>query len=453
MTTRPGCRSEGTPGGAQTKHAIAAAREAAIAEGVRTPGGPLHRYYKWELLLLLCLAFFFHQGDRAIYGVVISGIRSDLGLTDAQLGLVGSILFLTLALMMPFAGFLGDRVKKNVVITCCLIFWSAATLFTGCVGGILGLILLRSVATAGGEAFYAPAAYPLMAKFHRRTRALALSMHQAALYLGVMTSGFLGGWIAERWGWRSAFFAFGGCGIALGLVFIFRLKDPPDPLPDDAAEKSGVRGLMEAMGIIFRIPTALMLTVGLTAIVFVNNAFIVWAPEFLREKQADLSLALAGGYSMFWHHLPALVGISIGGPLSDWLVVRRPTMRLELQAFAMALGAPSIILMALAPDLTVACIGLALFGWFRGLYESNTHAALFDVIGRRHRASAVAIMVMMAFLVGSTSPWLMGQCRQWFGERHGLSYGFAGLSLAYCVGAAAVAMARVAFFRRDRLVE
>ncbi len=413
-------------------------------------GRSLPVYYKWELLLLLCLAFFFHQGDRAIYGVVISGIRSDLALSDSQLGLVGSILFLTLALIMPLGGIAGDRLRKNWIITCSLLFWSTATLFTGCVQGILGLILLRSVATAGGEAFYAPAAYPLMAKFHHRTRALALSLHQGALYIGVMPSGFLGGWIAEQWGWRSAFYVFGGSGILLGLVFIFRLKDSPDPQP--AQMTPGLGGLLEALGVVFRIPTALMLTVGLTAIVFVNNGFIVWAPEFLREKQ-DLSLALAGGYSMFWHHLPALVGISIGGPLTDWLVVRRPTVRLELQAVAMALGVPSILLMGLAPNLTLACLGLALFGWFRGLYESNTHAALFDVIEPCHRASAVAVTVMIAFLAGSTAPWLLGQCREWFGPAHGLSYGFAGLSAVYFVGAAAVALARTAFFHRDRINE
>ena len=395
--------------------------------------------------MLLCAAFFFHQGDRAIFGVVLSAIRTDLHLTDSQLGLVGTVLFLTLALMMPLAGYLGDRMKKNRVITCSLLFWSSATLFTGCAQGIVGLVLLRSVATAGGEAFYAPAAYSLMAKFHQRTRALALSMHQGALYLGVMTSGFLGGWIAQQWGWRSAFYLFGGCGILLGLVFIVRLKDAP-------SETTSPLELLQTLGVIFRVPTAIMLTVGLTAIVFVNNAFMVWGPEFLREKK-DLSLALAGGYSMFWHHLPALIGISIGGPLSDRWVLKRLTARLELQAVAMVLGVPSILLMALAPNLTVACTGLAAFGLFRGLYESNTHAALFDVIPPHRRGSAVAITVMIAFLAGSTSPWLLGRCRECFGNAHGLSYGFAGLSVAYLIGAVAVATARAAFFHRDRLPE
>lgn len=109
--------------------------------------------------------------------------------------------------------------------------------------------------------------------------------------------------------------------------------------------------------------------------------------------------------------------------------------------------------MALAPNLMLACVGLALFGWFRGLYESNTHAAMFDVIAPRHRASAVAITVMIAFLAGSASPWWLGQCRQWFGSGHGLSYGFAGLSAVYLLGAVAVLTARVAFFDRDRIQE
>ena len=143
-------------------------------------------HYKWELLALLCLAFFFNQGDRAIFGVVLPSIKTELRLTDPQLGLVGSVLFFTLAVMLPIAGRLGDLWNKKWIITCSLLFWSMATLMTGLTGGLLGLILLRSVATAGGESFYAPAAFPLLAEHHTRTRSLALSIHQAALYIGMI---------------------------------------------------------------------------------------------------------------------------------------------------------------------------------------------------------------------------------------------------------------------------
>lgn len=190
------------------------------------------RGYKWELLALLCLAFFFHQGDRAIFGVVATDIQSDLGLDKGQIGWVATILFWTIAVMTPIAGYLGDVLRKKMMITGALLFWSSTTALTGLSHGLFSLAMLRSVATGGSESFYAPPAYALMARFHQKTRALALSIHQGALYVGIMTSGLVGGWIAQAWGWRSVFYVYGGAGVLVGIVFLFRLKDERD-LPGD----------------------------------------------------------------------------------------------------------------------------------------------------------------------------------------------------------------------------
>lgn len=413
---------------------------------------PPARTYKWELLALLCLAFFFHQGDRAIFGVVLSDIRSDLGLTDPQLGMVGTVLFITLAALMPFTGYLGDVLSRKWIITCSLVFWSAATLFTGFAGGIVGLVLLRSVATAGGESFYAPAAYSLIGTFHRETRALAMSIHQAALYVGVIASGFLGGWIAERWGWRSAFYVFGACGIVLGTVFVFRLRDAPR-VPDNGAA-AGPRWInpVQSLGRLFRVRTAVLLTIGFAAIVTVNNAYVVWAPVFLKEKFA-FSLTRAGGCSMMFHHLPALVAVIVGGHFSDRWARRWPEARLRMQVVAMALGVPAIIAMGLAPGAAGTLAAMAAFGFCRGAYECSMHTSLFDVIEPRFRASAMAVATMVAFLAGSASPWLLGVCAQSWGQVRGLSLGFAGLSGAYACGALAILAALLWTFRGDRIAE
>jgi MFS family permease len=108
---------------------------------------PLARRYKWELLILLSLAFFFHQGDRAIYGVVATKIQAELLLSKSQIGLIGAILFWTIAFMTPIAGYLGDVLRKKVMITGSLLFWSLTTALTGLSQGFLSVALLRSVAT------------------------------------------------------------------------------------------------------------------------------------------------------------------------------------------------------------------------------------------------------------------------------------------------------------------
>ena len=406
---------------------------------------PPHRFYRWELLVLLCGAFFLHQGDRAIFGVLLSSIQSDLGLSDAQLGMIGTALFVTLACMMPVAGYVGDLWSRKWIVVCSLIFWSSATGVTGMAQGVLWLIAFRSVATAGGESFYAPAAYPLLAAYHQKN---ALG-HVGASSRSV--SGLNDERLSGRRDRRSL-------GLAVGVLRFRRSGDragtdlgPPTqgrPHAAAAGPAAAARiGPVEALGVMFRTPTALLLTVGFAAIVLVNNAYVFWAPAFVEEK-FDLPAKLAGRDAMLYHHLAALVGVLIGGRVADAFVGRRRQFRLELQSTAMLLGVPAIVGMGLATSLTATWIAMATLGFFRGLYESNTHASLFDVIPPRYRASAVGMLVMLAFLAGSVSPWLLGQCREMFPAGRGLSYGFASLSIAYLIGGLAVlAAVKTTFFR------
>ncbi|MDD3586981.1 MAG: MFS transporter [Thermoguttaceae bacterium] len=411
--------------------------------------------YRWELLLLLSLAFFLHQADRAIFGVLLEPIQKSLALTSEQMGLTGTVLFAMLALMMPIAGFVGDRFSKKWIIVCSVIFWSCSTAVTGWAAGLFALIFFRSIATAGGESFYAPAAYPMLAAYHKKTRSLAFSVHQAALYIGVMSSGFIAGALSEALGWRAAFMIFGGAGVILGGILIFRLR--PMPVEDSliSEESSGQKKESVSFGRaslqIVRIPTFWFLTAGFSAVVAVNNAYLIWAPTFVKE-QFGTSLTAAGGGTMLYHHLLAFVGILIGGFLTDRLITRACRFRLLLQMFALALGFPFIYLMGGASSLTMVWITSAAFGFFRGLYETNTHAALFDVIPTRIRSTAVALMTLIAFLIGSCTPWLLGFYRSKMGES-GLAFGFQSLAFVYLLGAFFVFMAFLFTFKKDRIVE
>ena len=277
-------------------------------------------------------------------------------------------------------------------------------------------------------------------------------MHQAALYIGVMSSGFLAGWVAETWGWRSAFYVFGAAGLLLGLVFVFRLRDAPQT--EGRSDAAGVAkpGIGEALRVLVRTPSALLLTTGFCAIVFVNNAYVVWAPAFVQQK-FNLTLTQAGGGAMFYHHAAAFGAIMLGGVITDRLVPTCPSFRLRLQGSALLLGAPMIYWLGMTGQLSMTWCAMAAFGFFRGLFETNTHASLFDVVPPRYRATAVGLMTMTAFLLGSLSPWMMGRLCDEFGKAQGMTIGFTVLAATYVVGAAAIFSSLLFTFKKDRVVE
>ncbi|MBI5691082.1 MAG: MFS transporter [Verrucomicrobia bacterium] len=407
------------------------------------PPRPLSPNYKWEALALLWFAFFFNQADRQIFGVVLPLIRADLHLTDAELGFIASALGWTLAITVPLAGWVSDRYPKNWIITASLCFWSAATLFTGVSSTLVQFILLRSVATGGGEAFYAPAANALISDLHRETRARAMAIHQTALYVGVVASGGVAGWIGQQWGWRPAFYVFGAGGIVLAVVFAWRLRRPEAP---SAAKEEAPGAPRSIVRVFLGKPTAVLLTIAFTAVVFVNVGYLAWMPTFLHER-FGLSLAAAGFSSMFYHHASALAGVLLGGWLSDRAVQSDPNARLKLQCLGLALGAPFLLFMGTGSTPFAVLGGSAGFGFFRGIFEANLYAVLFDVIAPTLRASASGFMIMFAFLTGACSPYLLGVLKPTLGLAHGL----ASLGVVYLLGALAIALAWRVFAARDRL--
>ena len=409
--------------------------------------------YKWALLAMLSLAFFFHQADRVLFGLLTIPIQEDLHLTDLQIGWVNTALFCTLAVTTPFAGVLGDRFSRKWIITLSLLFWSLMTACTGFVGGICGLIFFRSVATGGGESFYTPSAFALLASHHKETRSIAMSVHQSALYMGLMFSGALVAWTLKMiGGWRPVFMIFGGAGFLLGVFFVFALRDrPPEEktaAPVPSREKPSLR---EGLAAYFRNSSALLATAGFVSVVMANNAYLSWAPKFAARK-FDLTVGAAGNGAMLYHHIAAFTAIMLGALATDAFVKRHPRIRLIFQAAALLVGAPMLAWIGFAPSLTSCWFAVAAYGLCRGLFEVNSHPSLFDVIAPAHRATAEGMMTMIAFFLGSLSPLMMGALSDRYGI-HGFEIGFSVLGGIYVLGAVALVCSCLFTFKHNRITE
>ncbi len=405
--------------------------------------------YKWELLTLLWFAYFLNQGDRQIFNAVLPLIKADLQTTDVQLGLVATGFTLIYGVLVPVAGYFGDRFSRKGIVIVSLLTFSVGTVLTGVSGGLFALLFFRSVATGAGEAFYYPAANALIGEHHRDTRAQAMAVHQSALYVGTIVSSLAAGYIGQQHGWRAAFYIFGFVGIAVAAVMMLRLRnDRPEVADGVASVRSGgvepPAKIREALAVVLRTPTLYFLSVAFGAMVFVNVGFMTWMPTYLYET-FQLSLQDAAFQSVFLHLLCAFFGVMIGGRISDRLAARRMTIRIEMEWVGLLLGAPFIFVLGRSETLGVVYMALAGFGLFRGLYDSNLIAVLFDVIPPRYRSSATGLMLSFAFVVGATAPVVLGYIKQ----HAGLGAGLSALSFVYLFGAAVLFAASRLTFPRD----
>ncbi|MBQ9410098.1 MAG: MFS transporter [Bacteroidales bacterium] len=402
------------------------------------------KWYKWEVLALLWVAYLLNQGDRQVFNSVLPLIRDSLGLTDSSVSLIAVFFNLFYAAMVPLGGLVGDRFSRKWVTTLSILFWSVATMLTGLANGVFLLILTRSIATGGGEAFFGPANYSLLGQYHTDTRARAMSIHQTSYYVGVILAGWLAGYIGDHMGWQYAFYIFGGAGVLWAVVMALRLKDfkpeddciartasadapaPPTvsdsgPLPltrprvamgsANTVSSGSKPGIWDGFKTVFTTPTALMVTIGFCGFIFVITGYMTWVPTFLQENFGQTG-AQAGLNSMLWTYVAAFIGVLLAGTLSDKWAAKDPRKRMIIQGAGLILGAAFLPFMGSVKSVWVLYMCFAGWGFFRAFFDANIYAALYDVTPEHLHASCSSAMIMTGFAVGATAPYVLALIKE-----------------------------------------
>ena len=272
------------------------------------------------------------------------------------------------------------------------------------------------------------------------------------LYAGIIGCSAASGWLAESGaeGWRVPFKVFGGIGILWAVVMAFGLRGNSFDRINKINKISGTDNpvnhvnpvqskptLKEAFKVFVGNPSALLLAAGLGMMIYVDVGFKTWMPSHLSES-FGVAKGSAALNAVLWHYIGAFVGVTLGGRISDKLVKARPSVRMETNIAGLALAVPFIVWMAYAPSLLSCGVAMALFGVFRGVYDSNLMASLFDIIPQRYHASGAGLMLSCAFVFGSTSPVVLGLVKDAFSSTTAL----ASLAAFYLAGAALIAVAR-----------
>jgi sugar phosphate permease len=327
-------------------------------------------------------------------------------------------------------------VVSGVFVFCLGIFAS------GFVSSLGLMIISYGILNGFGQSFYYPSATSIIGELHKETRATALSILQMGLYAGIIGCSAASGWLAESGveGWRMPFKIFGGIGILWAVVMAFGLRNGErkfKELHSPTQDSNSKPTLKEAFKVFVGNPSALLLAAGLGMMIYVDVGFKTWMPSHLSES-FGVAKGSAALNAVLWHYIGAFVGVTLGGRISDKLAKTRPSVRMETNIAGLALAVPFIVWMAYAPSLLACGIAMALFGVFRGVYDSNLMASLFDLIPQRYHASGAGLMLSCAFVFGSTSPVVLGLVKDAFSSTTAL----ASLAAFYLAGAGIIAIAR-----------
>jgi len=369
--------------------------------------------------------------DRQAVFAVFPPLQVELGLSDTQLGLLASAFMWVYLSAAPIFGVLGDRGSRPRLMGVGVALWSAATGLSGMVRSYGELLAARALVGIGEASYGAIAPAVITDTVQPATRGKALACFSMAIPVGSALGYLLGGFLAQRFGWRSAFLVVGLPGLLLAWG-VGRMADPArggleaSGPPGPGAGRPRLADYLQ----LFRTRSYLLNSLAMTAMTFVVGGLAAWIPTYLVRVrgmglgEANLSF---GALTL----LSGLVGTLVGGWLGDRLRRRIPAAYLLVSGIGLALSAPCAAGVILAPDRTSM---LALIFLAEVLIFLNTgplNAVIAEVSAPAVRASAYAANIFVIHLLGDAiSPAIVGAISDRLGLATALWVAPAGLLLA-----------------------
>ena len=359
------------------------------------------RGYARYILAVMVGINFLNYLDRWVASAAAPLIQKEFSLTDFEVGLLGTAFLLVYAVAaLPF-GFWADRGVRTRIIGIGVTIWSLATVFSGFAGSYLQLFGSRAVLGIG-EAGYYPAGTSLMSDyFPKESRGRAMSIWGAGTAFGIAVGFAGGGIVAEKFGWRYAFFF-----TALpGLLFAALAFTMREPLRG-AAEKLGPKveeakhATVRAFFNLMRIPTLRWTILSQTVLFFVLGSNAFWLPTVL-SRRFDMSVGKAGTLSGVIIVLGGLVGTLGGGWLGDRWAKRSPNGHVKVGMIGFLVASVTISVAILAPY----AIFLPFF--FITVVAMYMYSGPFTAIGQNVvsptlRASSVTLLLVVAHVFGDS---------------------------------------------------
>lgn len=378
---------------------------------------------RWIIVFLLLTGGMVNFIDRTALSVSAPEMMRELNLTNADIGLLGTVFSLIYAIFQLPTGWLIDKLGAKKVYSLAIVLWSGATVLTGACGSKIGLVLARGILGVTEAPCWPSAAKITAAWFPKKERGLATGIWDAASKWGPTVAPPLLVYLMVTFGWRPLFYIAGGVGILFGLFLLAFYHQPEKAKWLSADElayiKQGGGGTAEALGQtadsirwrdLFAYRSVWGMILGWFCYIWMFNILTYFVPLYLLKTQ-NISIS-SMGFLASVPFLGGIVGAFIGGYVSKWLVdqgIASPmTAKRAIISVCSVLGGLALMVApfftGLAATLALLTIGMAMLS----AVSANGWALPGDVAPPSMVGSVGGIQNFGGYFAGSLSPLVTG---------------------------------------------
>lgn len=355
--------------------------------------------YRRYALLILTGVYTFNFIDRQILVILAEPIKTDLNLSDTQMGLLTGLAFAFFYVLLgiPIARY-ADKANRKNVIAASLAVWSGMTAISGLAQNYLQLLLAR-IGVGIGEAGGTPPAHAIISDYYPpEKRATAISIYTLGVYIGVFLGFLVGGIIGAKYGWRIALFSLGIPGIAYALVVYFTVKEPIRGLADKVQDMRE-RSFWEVFRILFSKKTFVFTAFAASMQIFTNYGIGNFLPSFFHRihgmELADVSivLSIAAG-------IGGGLGTFLGGYIPDKLQNKNIQWYFWLPILGAGLNLIVFSVYCFSNNLNLVIATLILSSIAVTLYAAPSIAVVHNLVSAKIRALTSAIFILIMNIIG-----------------------------------------------------
>lgn len=157
------------------------------------------------VFILLLLALIFDGYDMGVYGVTLTSIMADMGISPTQTGLLASAGMYGMMFGALFFGMLSDVIGRKKVIIIGIFIYSIFNAFVALISSYSLFVVVRFIAGMGMGAI-TPVVISLLSEYTpRANRTLLLTMVMIGIPLGQLFSSLAGVAFLEPLGWKALY--------------------------------------------------------------------------------------------------------------------------------------------------------------------------------------------------------------------------------------------------------